>query len=72
MTEALQLFEENAWRSFPHIVNLTANIFAENKASARVLWKRGFQLCGSFPAFYFKHGKMHDAALYIKARPGSS
>jgi len=71
-TEALKLFEEHIWRAFPHIVNLTANIFAENKASARVLWKRGFVLCGTFPSFYFKHGKMHDAAFYIKPRPASS
>ncbi len=46
------------------IVRLTAEVFAENAASARVLEKCGFRREGTLKSALVKYGKLHDAYIY--------
>jgi RimJ/RimL family protein N-acetyltransferase len=53
------------------LIRITANVFAFNLGSARVLEKSGFQLEGFLRKHYKKDGKIFDGKLYAKIREGA-
>ncbi len=50
------------------LIRITANIFAFNLGSARVLEKAGFQCEGILRKHYKKDGKTFDGKLYAKIK----
>ncbi len=65
ITEAVKQVTALAFDEFD-LVRITANVFAFNMASARVLEKAGFQLEGHLRNHYKKDGKVFDGKLYAK------
>lgn len=63
MTAVVQALVTCAWQHFGWN-RLSASVFAENLASARVLEKAGFQLEGTLRKHYYKAGIYSDAKLY--------
>jgi len=63
MTDAVAAFVEYAFRELM-LSKLTADVFAFNTASARVLEKNGFQKEGYLRQHYFKDGHFIDAIAY--------
>ena len=52
------------------VVRITANVFAFNARSARVLEKAGFQLEGLLRKHYVKDGRMVDGKMYALLKAG--
>jgi RimJ/RimL family protein N-acetyltransferase len=63
MTDAVGAFAKFAFEQF-ELERLTAHVFAENVASARVLEKNGFRLEGALRQHFLKDGRMLDARIY--------
>jgi RimJ/RimL family protein N-acetyltransferase len=63
MTQAVGAFVRYAFREL-HLRRLTAHVFEENLASARVLEKNGFKLEGELREHFLKDGKALNAKLY--------
>lgn len=63
MTDAVRVFVEYAFARF-ELTRLTAHVFSNNVASARVLEKNGFKLEGHLRQHFFKDGKLLDAKVY--------
>ncbi|HZS45392.1 MAG TPA: GNAT family protein [Blastocatellia bacterium] len=62
-TDAVRVFIRYAFSELK-LSKLTADVFAFNTASARVLEKNGFQKEGYLRQHYFKDGKFIDAIAY--------
>jgi RimJ/RimL family protein N-acetyltransferase len=69
ISEALALFVRHAFATFP-LERLSAQTFASNAPSRRVLEKAGFTLEGILRRAMVKHGVVEDAALYAMVRQG--
>lgn len=63
MTETVRVFCHWIIENFG-FRRLTANIFRENVASERVLYKAGFRLEGSMTHHYLKDGVLYDGKLF--------
>lgn len=63
MTEAVRMFCHWIIETFG-FRRLTANIFRENLASEKVLYKAGFRLEGSMTHHYLKDGVLYDGKLF--------
>ena len=63
MTDAVGAFAKYAFEHF-ELERLTAHVFAENVASARVLEKNGFELEGTLRQHFLKDGRLLDARVY--------
>lgn len=67
MTEAVKCAAEHAFDRFK-LVRLSANVFASNDASCRVLEKAGFLFEGVSEKYYEKNREYIDAKLFGKVR----
>ncbi|KAK1750178.1 putative N-acetyltransferase [Echria macrotheca] len=56
---------------FKHVLRIEAEVFSENKGSARVLQKAGFELEGRRRQAIEKHGVVMDSLLFGKLRNSS-
>ena len=63
MTAVVRRICEAAFAEFG-LAKITANVFSDNAASARVLEKCGFQLEGLLRKHYLKDGKFLDSRLF--------
>ncbi|KAH7305877.1 acyl-CoA N-acyltransferase [Stachybotrys elegans] len=63
-TEALSAFAKWAFESFPQAVRLEAEVFSNNKGSARVLEKTGFVFEGRKRNAVEKNGQLLDVLVY--------
>jgi len=67
MTEAVAAFRDFCFENFP-LHRISAEVFANNPASARVLEKAGFVFEGCLKNNVIKDGKLLDSLLYAKTR----
>jgi [ribosomal protein S5]-alanine N-acetyltransferase len=67
MTEAVAAFTDFCFENFP-LRRISAEVFANNPASARVLEKAGFVFEGRLKNNVIKDGKLLDSLLYAKTR----
>jgi RimJ/RimL family protein N-acetyltransferase len=67
-TEAIRLLVDAAWREFPHLVRIYAEVFPSNPASYRALEKNGFQLEGIRKNAVIKNGVIGDDMVWVKLR----
>ena len=67
VTQAVKLICEEAFEKLD-IARISGNVYADNKASQRVLEKNGFVREGLMRKAACKTGKMHDIFLYGKLR----
>ena len=67
MTEAVAAFTDFCFENFP-LRRISAEVFANNLASARVLEKAGFVFEGCLKNNVIKDGKLLDSLLYAKTR----
>lgn len=67
VTQAVKLICEEAFEKLD-IARISGNVYADNKASQRVLEKNGFVREGMMRKAACKKGKMHDVFLYGKLR----
>jgi RimJ/RimL family protein N-acetyltransferase len=67
MTEAVAAFTDFWFDNFP-LHRISAEVFANNPASARVLEKAGFVFEGRLKNNVIKDGKLLDSLLYAKTR----
>ena len=71
MSEVVKAFVQWAWEAFgPEMVRLSANVFAWNEASVKVLQKAGFAYEGRQKLAVFKNGKLGDTIMLGLVRPG--
>lgn len=63
MTEALRRTIRDYFRQ-TDVERIYANVYASNSASARVLEKAGFRLCGTHRRACFKNGRFVDSRYY--------
>ena len=67
MTNVVKEMVELAFQNFP-IVRLFAYVFSDNKASAVVLEKAGFELESIQKSAIYKNGKFMDQMVYTIVR----
>jgi RimJ/RimL family protein N-acetyltransferase len=67
MSEAVAAFTDFCFDNFP-LRRISAEVFANNPASARVLEKAGFVFEGRLKNNVIKDGKLLDSLLYAKTR----
>lgn len=67
MTEAVAAFTDFCFENFP-FRRISAEVFANNLASARVLEKAGFVFEGCLKNNVIKDGNLLDSLLYAKTR----
>jgi len=67
MTVAVGAFTDFCFENFP-LRRISAEVFSNNPASARVLEKAGFVFEGRFKNNVIKDGKLLDSFLYAKTR----
>jgi RimJ/RimL family protein N-acetyltransferase len=67
MTDAVAAFTDLCFDNFP-LRRISAEVFANNPASARVLEKAGFVFEGRLKKYVIKDGKLLDSLLYAKTR----
>ncbi|HXQ01615.1 MAG TPA: GNAT family N-acetyltransferase [Candidatus Udaeobacter sp.] len=67
MTEAVAAFTDFCFENFP-LRRISAEVFANNPASARVLEKAGFVFEGCLKNNVIKDGKLLDSLLYAKTK----
>ncbi len=67
MTEAVAAFSDFCFEHFP-LRRISAEVFANNSASAHVLEKAGFTLEGRLKNNVIKDGKLLDSLLYAKTK----
>jgi len=67
MTEAAAAFTDFCFENFP-LRRISAEVFANNPASARVLEKAGFVFEGCLKNNVIKDGKLLDSLLYAKTK----
>jgi RimJ/RimL family protein N-acetyltransferase len=67
MTEAVAAFTDFCFENFP-LRRISAEVFSNNPASARVLEKAGFVFEGCLKNNVINDGKLLDALLYAKTR----
>jgi [ribosomal protein S5]-alanine N-acetyltransferase len=67
MTNAVSAFTDFWFQSFP-LRRISAEVFSNNPASARVLEKAGFVLEGRLKNDVIKNGELLDSLLYAKTR----
>lgn len=67
MSEAVRRMCEDAFAQWD-IVRISAEIFASNTGSQRVLEKNGFQREGILRQSIYKNGKLMDSHLYALLR----
>jgi RimJ/RimL family protein N-acetyltransferase len=67
MTEAVAAFRDFCFENFP-LHRISAEVFANNPASARVLEKAGFVFEGCLKNNVIKDGKLLGSLLYAKTR----
>ena len=67
MTEAVTAVIDLCFENFP-LRRISAEVFANNPASARVLEKAGFILEGRLKNHVIKDGKLLDSLLYAKTK----
>jgi len=67
MTEAVAALTDFCFENFP-LRRISAEVFANNPASARVLEKAGFTFEGRLKNNVIKDGKLLDSLLYAKTR----
>ena len=67
MTEAVSALTDFCFENFP-LRRISAEVFATNPASARVLEKAGFVLEGRLNNNVIKDGELLDSLLYAKTR----
>jgi [ribosomal protein S5]-alanine N-acetyltransferase len=67
MTEAVAAFTDFCFENFP-VRRISAEVFANNPASVRVLEKAGFVFEGRLKNNVTKDGKLLDSLLYAKTR----
>ena len=65
MTEALTAVTDFCWDNFP-LRRISAEVFANNPASARVLEKAGFILEARLKNNVVKDGEVLDSLLYAR------
>jgi len=65
MTEAVRKVSAFGFKEFG-LAKISANVFLNNKGSARVLEKTGYRLEGTLRSHYKKDGKLFDGLLYGK------
>jgi ribosomal-protein-alanine N-acetyltransferase len=67
MTEAVAALTDFCFDNFP-LRRISAEVFANNPASARVLEKAGFVFEGRLKKYVIKDGKLLDSLLYAQTR----
>jgi RimJ/RimL family protein N-acetyltransferase len=67
MTEAVSALTDLCFKDFP-LRRISAEVFANNPASARVLEKAGFVFEGRLKSNVVKSGQLLDSLLYAKTR----
>lgn len=67
MTEVVRAFSDWSFDAF-RLRRISAEVFANNPASARVLEKAGFTFEGRLRSYIVKGGVVLDALLYAKVR----
>ncbi len=67
MPEAVAAFTDFCFENFP-LRRISAEVFASNPASARVLEKAGFVFEGRLKNNVIKDGKLLDSLLYAKTK----
>jgi len=67
MTEVLTAVTDFCFDNFP-LRRISAEVFANNAASARVLEKAGFSFEGRLKNHVLKEGKLLDSLLYAKTK----
>jgi ribosomal-protein-alanine N-acetyltransferase len=67
MTEAVVAFTDFCFENFP-LGRISAEVFGNNPASARILEKAGFVFEGRLKNNVVKDGKLLDSLLYAKTR----
>ena len=67
MTEALTVVTDFCFENFP-LRRISAEVFANNPASARVLEKAGFTFEGCLKNDVLKDGKLLDSLLYARTK----
>jgi [ribosomal protein S5]-alanine N-acetyltransferase len=68
VAEAIAAAVPYAFAALPEVAVIVAKPFAANAASARVLEKCGFALCGRLPDAAIKRGELSDVLLYARTR----
>jgi len=63
MTDAVRVYVRYAFTEL-NLLKLTAHVFAENLASARVLEKNSFKLEGKLRQHFLKDSRLLDALSY--------
>jgi len=67
VTEAVAALSDFCFENFP-LRRISAEVFANNPASARVLEKAGFVFEGRLKNYVIKDGKLLDSLLYAKTK----
>jgi ribosomal-protein-alanine N-acetyltransferase len=67
MTEVVTAFTDFCFKNFP-LRRISAEVFANNPASARVLEKSGFIFEGRFKNNVIKDGELLDSLLYARIK----
>jgi len=67
MTEAVLALTDFCFKNFP-LRRISAEVYANNPASARVLEKAGFVFEGRLKNSVIKDGQLMDSLLYAKTR----
>lgn len=67
MTEAVAAVTDFCFENFP-LRRISAEVFANNPASARVLEKAGFTFEGRLKNHVLKEGKLLDTLLYARIK----
>ena len=67
-TEAVRVLVDAAWKEYPHVVRIYAEVFPNNIASCRVLEKNGFHLESIRKNAVIKNGVIGDDMVWILLR----
>jgi ribosomal-protein-alanine N-acetyltransferase len=67
MSEAVTAVTDFCFESFP-LRRISAEVFANNRASARVLEKAGFSFEGRLKNNVLKNGELLDSLLYARTK----
>jgi ribosomal-protein-alanine N-acetyltransferase len=67
MTEAVTAVTDFCFKNFP-VRRISAEVFANNPASARVLEKAGFTFEGRLKNNVIKDGELLDSLLYARTK----
>jgi RimJ/RimL family protein N-acetyltransferase len=67
-TEAVRVLVDAAWKEYPQVVRIYAEVFASNIASCRALEKNGFQLESIRKKAVIKNGIIGDDKVWVLLR----